>query len=87
MDVGVGPVRALPGDAAGQLVQGHNGDGKYRYYTEEDDDAEYPVRVGLCFGFGKSFLIKRTKILTLINVRETMHMWEERNNVTADVLY
>lgn len=48
VDVGVGPVRALPTNhAAGHLVQGHNGDGKYRYYTEEDDDAEYPVRVGL----------------------------------------
>lgn len=45
--VGVGPVRALPDHAAGQLVQGHNGDGKDRYYTEEDDDAEHPVRVGL----------------------------------------
>lgn len=47
VDVGVGPVSPLPDHAAGQLVQGHNGDGKYRYDTEEDDDAEYPVRVGL----------------------------------------
>lgn len=68
VDVGVGPVvGALPDDAAGQLVQGHNGDWKYRYYTEEDDDAEYPIRVGLWLGFGKPFLIRRTKIFNLIN--------------------
>lgn len=47
VDVGVGLVRALPDSAADQLVQGHNGDGKYRDDAEEDDDAEYPVRVGL----------------------------------------
>lgn len=48
--IGVGPVGAPLDDAAGQVVEGHNGDGKYRYYTEEDNDGEYPVRVGLQFG-------------------------------------
>lgn len=73
--VGVGSVRAFPDGAADQVVEGHNGDGNYRYYTEEDDDAKYPVRVGLFFGFGESFLIKWTKIFTLISVRESVHMW------------
>lgn len=65
--VGVGPVGALPDEAAGQVVEGHNGDGDYRYYTEEDDDGEYPVWVDLCFGFREFFLIKKTKTFTLIS--------------------
>lgn len=72
--VGVGPVRALPDEAAGQLVEGHNGNGNYWYDAEEDDNSEYPVRVDLGFGFGEFFLIKRTK---------SVHMWEERNKIAA----
>lgn len=87
VDVGVGAVRALPDDAAGQVVEGHNRDGNHRYYAQEDDDGEHPVRVDLCFGFGEFFLIKRTKIFTLISLRESLHVWEEKQNTSScDVL-
>lgn len=75
--VGVGPVGAPLDDAAGQVVEGHNGDGKYRYYTEEDNDGEYPVRVRLQFGFGEEFLM-RAKIFTLISLGESVHMWKKK---------
>lgn len=48
--VGIGVVGGLPDHAAGQVVEGHGGDGNYRYDAQEDDDGEYPVRVGLQFG-------------------------------------